>query len=218
MANSLARGVSASSGIIYLRAEYAYRQEVTLQELEKGGGYFRERREVIFSPTRERTERTLGKPEMRLSRIRLTEEDFRDLREIQPVLLTRETLGLYRIRPRGEEKVEGQDCWVLDVAPRQILDGQRFFEGVFWVLQSDYSIVRAQGRAVPQQFGRPGKENLFPHFTTIRARQKDGFWFPVETVGDDTLPFSSGPIRIRLTVRYLDYRRFGAESTITFEK
>ena len=47
-------------------------------------------------------------------------------------------------------------------------------------------------------------------------RQKVGeYWFPVNSQGDDTLDFSSGPLRMKLTIRYLDYKRFGAESTIT---
>jgi hypothetical protein len=45
-----------------------------------------------------------------------------------------------------------------------------------------------------------------------------GFWFPVTTYADDTLYFRSGPQRIRLVIQYSDYRKFGAESKITFEK
>ncbi|MGH9630675.1 MAG: hypothetical protein ACRD7E_20370, partial [Bryobacteraceae bacterium] len=59
-------------------------------------------------------------------------------------------------------------------------------------------------------------ENLFPHFTTIREKIGE-YWFPMHTYADDTLPFHTGPLRIRMTIRYSNYQRFGAESKITIE-
>jgi len=32
------------------------------------------------------------------------------------------------------------------------------------------------------------------------------------------LPFRNGPLRVKMTIRYKDYKRFKAESTITFEE
>jgi hypothetical protein len=200
------------------RANYMYRQTLTVQEFgERGraGGEYREVREIIFSPSGERTERLVGRPTESLRRLRLTEEDFSDVREIQPLLLTRDRLFLYETQVKGEEVIDGISCWVLQVRPRQLLYGQRLFEGIFWIDQRDYSIIRSEGRAVPQvRSTQPGKENLFPYFTTIRQKIGD-FWFPVNTQGDDTLDFSTGPFRMKMTIRYLDYKRFGAESTIT---
>lgn len=201
------------------RANYTYRQTVTIEELPARGrgGVYREVREIIFSPSGERTERVVERPTSTLQRLRMTEEDFRDMREIQPLLLTPELLFLYETRIKGEEKVEDVDCWVLQVRPRQILYGQRLFEGVFWVDQHDYSIIRSEGRAVPQlRSTHAGKENLFPYFTTIRDKV-GAHWFPVHTFADDTLDFSSGPLRIRINIRYRDYRRFGAESKILID-
>ena len=43
------------------------------------------------------------------------------------------------------------------------------------------------------------------------------FRFPIQTYADDVLPFRNGPQRIRLTIRYADYKRFGAESTIKYQ-
>jgi hypothetical protein len=199
------------------RANYTYQQTVVFEEFKRNGrkgGEYRETREVIFSPTGERTERTVGRPLNTLELIRLTEEDFSDMRDIQPLLLTKDRLFLYQVRPKGEEKLDGVDCWVLQVQPRQILDGQRLFEGLFWVDKRDHSIVRSQGKAVPQLLSSgAGKDNLFPAFTTVREKVGD-FWFPMHTHADDVLPFASGPMRVRLTIRYLHYQKFGAESKV----
>jgi len=76
-------------------------------------------------------------------------------------------------------------------------------------------VVRSEGQAVPQ-IETTHEQNLFPHFTTIRRQVDGAWWFPVETYADDTLFFRDWPQRIRVEIRYMNYKRFGAESTITF--
>lgn len=199
------------------RNEYTYRQTVTLDELDGSGGargQYREVRDIIFSPMHERTEQPVGKPQSSLKNLILTEEDFHDIREIQPLVLTEELLWNYETKNRGEENIDGVDCWVLQVRPRQILEGQRFFDGMLWVDQKEYNIVRMQGQAVPQMRSMKS-ENLFPRFTTIRKPIDGKHWFPIYTYADDTLQFRTGPQRERLRISYSDYKRFGAESTFT---
>lgn len=201
------------------QSNYTYEQSVTIEELDKHGaraGEYREVRDIIFSPTEQRTERLAGKPASTLKNLQLTDEDFRDIREVQPVLLTKDRTLLYETKFRGEETMDEVPCLVIQVRPRQILQGQRLFDGMIWVAKSDDSIVRSEGEAVPQ-IRTTKTENLFPHFTTIR-RKVDGYWFPVTTFGDDTLYFRTGPQRIRLTIRYSKYQRFGADTKVIFEK
>ena len=201
------------------RARYLYQQRVLIEEIGPKGtkaGEFRETREVQFSDAGERSEKTVGKGVSALARLILTEEDFRDLREIQPMLLTKERLWLYSAVYRGEETVQNTPCWVLEVKPRQILDGQRLFQGLLWVAQSDYSVVQSEGQAVPEILGTK-KENLFPRFRTIRRRMPDGFWFPVLTVADDTLPFRNGALRMRMRIEYANYQKFGSDTVIRFD-
>ena len=201
------------------QSNYTYRQSVTIDEFDgrgaRSGGY-REVRDIIFSPQQERTEQMVGKPEDTLSRFKMTDEDFRDIREVQPFLLTKDQVFLYETHFRGEEAMDGVDCYVIQVRPRQILDGQRLFDGMLWVSKQDYSIIRSEGEAVPQ-IRTLKNENLFPHFTTLRQKVEGDFWFPVMTYADDTLYFRTGPQRIRFVIRYSDYKKFGADSKITFK-
>jgi hypothetical protein len=106
------------------------------------------------------------------------------------------------------------DCWVLQVRPRQILEGQRFFDGLIWADKKEYNIVRMEGQAVPQ-IRSTKSENLFPRFTTIRKPIDGKHWFPAYTYADDTLYFRGGPQRERLRISYANYRQFGAVSTFT---
>ena len=198
------------------RNEYTYRQGVTIDELDDHGmarGQYRETRDVIFSPRHDRTEQMVGSASNALKNLILTEEDFQDIRNIQPLVLTEDRLWNYETKPRGDETVDQVDCWVLQVRPRQILQGQRFFDGMIWVDKKDYNIVRMEGQAVPQ-IRTTKTENLFPRFTTIRKPLDGKHWFPVYTYADDTLQFRTGPQRIRLRIAYSNYKRFGAESTL----
>jgi hypothetical protein len=198
------------------RNEYTYRQGVTIDELDDHGtarGQYREMRDVIFSPLHDRTDLMLGSPSNGLRNLILTEQDFEDIRNIQPLALTQDRLWNYETKFRGDETVDEVDCWVLQARPRQILQGQRFFDGTIWVDKKEYNIVRMEGQAVPQ-IRTTKTENLFPRFTTIRKPLDGKHWFPVYTYADDTLQFRTGPQRIRLRIAYSDYKRFGAESTL----
>lgn len=196
------------------RNQYTYRQTVTLEELDNRGlarGRYKEIRDVIFSPERERSEQTIGTPENSLQNLKLTPEDFADIRDIQPLVLTEDRLWNYETRFRGEENMDDVDCWVLEVRPRQILEGQRLFDGMIWIEKEGNNIVRMTGQAVPQ-IVTTKSENLFPRFTTVRKPVDGNYWFPAFTYADDSLPFRSGPQRIRLRIAYSNYKRFGAES------
>jgi len=217
LARRIARQETATSAA---RNQYAYRQTVVFAELDAHGaqsGEYREVRDVIFSPEHDRSEQMVGKPGMNLKRLAMTDEDFRDIRDIQPFVMTEEQLWNYENKFRGDEKVDGVDCWVLQVRPRQILQGQRLFDGLLWVDKKDDSIVRLEGQAVPQ-IRSMKSENLFPRFTTLRQLVDGLHRFPVFTYADDTLPFRNGVQRVRLTIRYSNYQRFGADSVIRFEK
>ena len=198
------------------RLHYTYRQSVVINEVDPKGGRFREVREVIFLPSGERTERAIGRAFNNLSRLLLTPEDFEDIRNIQPLMFTPEMLPRYQVRFRGEERVDGVDCWVLEIVPRQVFSTFRMFEGMAWVEKESLTIIRTYGQAVPA-IRTSKSENLFPRFTTIRERIDGKHWFPVLTHADDVLPFRTGAIRMRLEIRYTEYKRFGAESVIKFD-
>ena len=55
------------------------------------------------------------------------------------------------------------------------------------------------------QIYRNEVENLFPNFTTVYAQVDGEFWFPVKTVADDVLPFSSGVQPVKYTIDYENY-------------
>ena len=86
------------------RNQYTYRQTVTLDELDSNGGIrgsYSEVRDIIFSPKHERTEQLIGKPRNGLKYLILTDEDFTDIRDIQPMVLTEDRLWNYQTVFKG---------------------------------------------------------------------------------------------------------------------
>ena len=98
------------------RSEYTYRQGLTIDELDDHGGargQYKETRDVIFSPQHDRTEQMIGNASNALKNLILTEEDFQDIRNIQPLVLTEDRLWNYETKFRGDETMDEVDCWVL---------------------------------------------------------------------------------------------------------
>jgi hypothetical protein len=218
-ANIAKRVAQRESETVEERSHYAYTQSVRLQELDARGsqaGEYREMREVIFSPTGERSEQFVGEPVSRLKDLIMTKEDFADIRDIQPFVLTLDQLWNYDVDYKGGEPIDGADCWALRIRPKHVVStGPRMFDGMIWVRQDDFSVVKSEGQAVPQIITAK-QENLFPRFVTVR-KLVNGYWFPASTMADDTLYFRNGPIREKLVIRYNDYKRFGSQVTVTFE-
>ena len=75
-------------------------------------------------------------------------------------------------------------------------------------------IVKSYGRGVG--IIKKGYDNLFPKFETYREQIDNKYWFPTYTIANDTLHFQTGPQRIRMMVRYEDYKQFKSDVQIKY--
>jgi len=192
------------------RDNYTYKQSVEVREFDAygyPGGEFRRTSEIIFTPGGERFERITYEPPATLKMVSLSREDIEDLENIQPFVLTTEDLPKYTLDYRGREHVDEIDTYVFQVTPRHIVQGQRYFEGLIWVDDLDLQIVKSYGKAVPD-IRRGKQENLFPRFETYRENIDGKYWFPTYTRANDMLRFSNREVRIRMTIRYSEYKQF----------
>jgi hypothetical protein len=187
------------------RNNYTYSQSVLVEDVSPRQGEFRLESEIVFTPEGRRYENVTYAPASSLQDFDLSPEDMKDLESIQPFVLTSEELPKYDVKYMGREKVDEINAYVFSVAPKKIEKGQRYFQGTVWVDDRDLAIVKSDGKAVPDL-----KNNLFPRFVTYRENIEGTFWFPTYTHADDFLHFQSGDVHIRMTVRYKDYKRFGA--------
>jgi hypothetical protein len=199
------------------RENYTYRQTVRVQEIDESGaprGRHEMVSDIIFSPEGKRMERVVKAPVSTLRNIQLTPEDEQDLRNVQPFVLTTSEIPKYFIRYLGKETLDEIPCYAFAVKPKKLEPGQRYFQGIVWVDDRDLQIVKSYGRGVG--LIKKGYDNLFPKFETYREQIDGKYWFPTYTKADDTLYFQSGPQRIRMTVRYEDYKQFKSEVQIKY--
>jgi len=201
------------------RNNYTYRQSVKLQELDSGGnpsgGKWEMVEDIIFSPEGKRAEKVVYAPVQNLQHIILTPEDEQDLRNVQPFVLTTPEIPEYDIKYLGREKVDEIGCYAFSVKPKKLVQGKRYFEGQIWVDDRDLQIVKTYGKGVG--YIKKSSDNQFPKFETYREQIDGKYWFPTYTHADDTLHFKNGQNqRIRMTVKYQDYKKYEGKSTIRY--
>lgn len=193
------------------RDNYTYAQSFDIQTIDEDGnpdGEYRMDSDILFTPDGKRYEKITYAPMPTLQRIQMSQQDLDDLRNIQPFVLTTAELPKYNISYVGRQHLDELGCYVFDVGPKKIEKDQRYFQGRIWVDDKDLEIVKSYGKAVPDII-KKNNENIFPHFETYRENIAGPFWFPTYTHADDVLNFSSGPVHIRFTVKYSNYKRFG---------
>ena len=194
------------------RDNYTYTQTFVVQTIDDDGrpdGEYRMTSDILFTPEGKRYEKVISAPQPTLQRISLSQQDMDDLEHVQPFVLTATELPKYDIKYVGREQLDEISTYVFDVGPKKIEKNQRYFQGRIWVDDKDLEIVKTDGKAVPD-IVKKGQENVFPRFETFRENIEGHYWFPTYTRSDDVLHFSTGSVRIRMTVRYANYKRFGA--------
>lgn len=199
------------------REDYTYRQSVKVEELDGSGdveGKWEEVEDVTFGPNKEREEKVVYAPMNTLSHLLLTPQDLQDLRSVQPFVLTTEEIPKYDIEYVGKEKLDEIECYHFTVKPKKMLKGERYFEGDIWVDDQDLQIVKTYGKGVGLL--KRGEDNQFPRFETYRQQIDGKYWFPTYTRANDTLQFKDSSQRVRMVVKYENYKRFGAETSVTF--
>jgi hypothetical protein len=199
--------------------QYAYRQSVKVQTLEGNtpDGDYQQVFDVSFDDAGHKIKNVVFAPQSSLQRITMTEEDFADIENRLPFVLTSDEINEYSILYKGQQQEDDLHCYVFDVAPKQIVGKKRYFQGRIWVDDHDFQIVKTYGKTVPDIRNKKGNENLFPSFTTYREQIDGTYWFPTYTRADDDLHFSGGDVHIREIVKYENYRKFGSKVKITYD-
>lgn len=206
----------------YLRAESAAREElkgytflrdVVIQTVDEKGevsGEYRRVSRLVFDDRGGRVERVISFPKPTLKNLNITPEDLADLSGLQPFGPDLSESGRYRISYKGEVLEGGERLQVLRFCPAAGVSW-RAFRGEVFVRASDQRVVRVRGKSLPEG------EQRFPAFETRRERVDGTHFFPTYTYADDLLVFPRTRVRMRMTVRYSDYRRFLGKVSIVEE-
>jgi hypothetical protein len=165
--------------------------------------------DILFTPGGKRYQKDMFAPVSTLTRINMTQQDFDDIEKVWPLVMTPAELPKYDVKYVGKERIDEVGTYVFDIAPLKMEKGQRYFQGRIWVEDHDLQIVKTHGKATG--ILKRKEEQAFPVFETFRENIEGHYWFPTYTRADDYLHFKSGPdVRIRVAVRYSNYKRFGS--------
>lgn len=206
--------------------EYSYQQESRLQVIGPANtisGEYYQVSEFVFNDAGTRLEKIIKAPPSTLDRAGLimTQEDKNAFINLQPFALAAEDLPNYSVSFVGKEKIDEIDTYVFDVTPRIMANRRElnrlkdkriegiYFMGRIWVDEVDMMIVKTAGKIVPEFKQR------FAKFETYRENIDGKFWFPTYTYGDDTLEFDRFRVRVRMQIKYRNYRRFQSDVRIT---
>jgi hypothetical protein len=198
------------------RSNYTYRQTAKVMTLDDGGGTTGKWEEVtdILFLAGARIEKVAYAPPNTLTAIQLDPGDVQDLREVQPFVLTTDELPKYYIRYLGREQLDEIACYTFAVKPKRMESGQRYFEGIVWVDDRDLQIVKSYGRG---EGAKQNADHQYPKFETYREQIDGKNWFPTYTVANATLHFRDNDQRIRMTVKYENYKQFKSDINIKYD-
>ncbi len=192
------------------RSHYTYTQDVLVQTLDgtKVTGQFHEITNVSYDAKGKRIENVSFAEVSTLRDVQMSGNDFDDIREFMPWIVTSDQLPDYKITYAGQQHVDDLDTYVFHVEPTKEEKNRRYFQGRIWVDNRDFQVVKLCGKSVPEQIRHKKKDPIEVRPTFVGYRQLvDGYWLPVYARVDDTLHFGVQSVHLREIVKFKDYKR-----------
>jgi hypothetical protein len=134
-------------------------------------------------------------------------QDVMTMTQIPYFFLTTEDIANYDFLYAGQQQLDQINTYVFQVKAKALNRRQRFFDGVIWVDDHDFAIVRTWGKFVLAV--EPEGEHLpFTMFETYRENFEDKYWLPTYTASDDEVSASDGTkVPVKLIIRATDFKR-----------
>jgi hypothetical protein len=191
----------ATNEVVFARsyANFGYTVDVTVQTLQGDSvdGEYHRVSTIDFDTNGQRRETVTVGPVSTVTRVRIGEHDFDNLREA--FTLTAEKVSDNDIVYSGRQQVGDINAAVFDLLPRKESPYVRGFEGRVW--------VRARDNAIIHICGRTSASPIAPmRFDVVRAPVDEKYWFPVQIRADEDARVSGDTVHVRLTVKYSDYK------------
>ena len=209
----------------HARNQYTFRQSLKMDTVNddnnRPDGEWQEVTDITYDNAGHRVEHVVFAPGNSIQRVIVTANDINDIKDRLPFILTTAQLPEYNLNYLGTQHVDTLDTYVLDVAPKQLVKGHRYFQGKVWVDRQDLEIVMVNGINVPQDM-RLGHEDLSPPFTTYYQQIDGKYWFPTYTRAEGVLHFPpqrgalAQDVHMRATLKYTDYKRYHTSVTIEY--
>ena len=137
-----------------------------------------------------------------LKRARFLLVDLQELTATPQFLLTSDQLAKYDLTYAGQQQVDELNTFVFQVKPKQVDRRERRFEGVVWVDDRDFEIVKSYGRFISEV----ASDDPFLMFETYRESVDGKLRLPTFVRSEGKQILEKGQARVRLTLRYTEYK------------
>ncbi len=128
--------------------------------------------------------RVVGQPSSTLKVTHFSLEDVRQIASVPLFPLTSDQVASYNFLYAGQQKLDQINTYAFQVKPKAFDRNKRFFEGVIWVDDQDFAIVKSYGKFV-SEYGGNGLSLPFTMFETYRENFDGKYWFPSYIRSDD---------------------------------
>jgi len=196
------------SEMIRARNTSAYQISLRIQEFDEKGNAdaeFQMTSEVFPASDGKLYEKHTIPTRSALKRLALLPEELADLSRLSPFMLPPAQLADYELTYAGQQALDELTTYALRVNPRRLERSRRLFEGVIWVDDRDFAIVKTYGRMVSEVEQNTELEP-FVFFETYRENVEGKYWFPTFMRSEQVLKSQAGEAKLRLTIRYVNYR------------
>lgn len=179
-------------------------QNVKVEELVTNGGTYEFNGQQYVKPGGEHYEKVLGTPTSNLHYTEFSLTDVKYLAGMPLFFLTSKDASQYDLSYEGKEKLDQIDAFIFAVHPKQLLS-KPLFDGVIWIDDQDFSIVKSYGKFVTSA-GDAGAGFPFQMFEIYRENLDGHLWFPTYIRSDSEVKTPQGAVSIRLVVRSTNFK------------
>src|SRR5580692_408708 len=190
---------------------YNFTQSIRMDELTDPGGKFSVTGEVYTRPDGQRYLRVTKQPESTLKLMHFSLEDVRVIASMPEFPLTPDKVANYDFKYAGQEKLDQLNTYIFQVKPKLLSRKERYFQGVVWIDDQDFAIVKSYGKFVSEIEGN-GTALPFTMFETYRENFQGKYWLPTYTSSDDVIKDPDGQeVPVHLVIRSTNFKPHGSE-------
>jgi hypothetical protein len=189
----------------------SFDQSVRVEELADNGGEFDFTGHVYTKPDGERYVRVVSPPVSHLKYTEFSLEDVKTVDAIPLFVLTTNQLPFYNLSYEGKEKLDEINTFIFRVQPKQ-LSNRPLFDGVVWVDDQDFAIVKSYGKFVTEA-GDAAGSFPFSMIDIYRENLVGHLWFPTYLRSESEVKSPNADIPIRLIVRSTNFKPETSPST-----
>lgn len=196
-----------------VRAQYAYRKSIRIQEFAPNGapsGEYQATYDAYRTADGKIYEKAVAAPKSTLEMLQLEPDDVQTLFRIPQFPLTTSQLSKYNLQYLGTETVDEVDCYIFQVNPKTLERQHPYFDGVIWIDQKYLEVVKTYGKWITD-LGEVHPPSLpFSMFETYRENVDGKYWLPNYSRSDATLKMKDRDVPVRITVKWTNFKPFPA--------